>query len=617
MKGGIIIIKNFLSKNKKEIKKSELEQGFFSEQDFLSPSYINLENPKYIEIENKYYSGIVIVNYNREQNDLILKNIIDSNINLNISCFYEKQDTYKTIKDLTYHIGNNGLNLKQSNESRQDIEIVASSYNDAKYIRKQMQVNNEDLYFLYNYIMIFSKDKNELEYLLNKVEGIIQSRGMQTRRTYFRQEQAFLSCIPTMINKEELKVIGKRNILTSSLVSTYPFISSSIFDENGIFMGININNNSLVFIDRYDANKYKNSNMCIFGTSGAGKSYYTKLIILRCRIQKISQYIIDPDREYVNICKRLNGTLIKIGPTSNTHINILDIRKESIEDSESGYLATKIGKLIGFFNLIFGNINEEEKGELEEILIRVYNKKGITFDDGSLYKNSKFKNSKEMPILEDLYNELESEEKYRNFKIKLIPFIKGSLNFFNNYTNIELKNKLIVADVYELGEENLKYGMYLFTDLFWDKIKYDRSERKAIYIDEIWRLIGVTSNKNVASFIYKIFKTIRKYGGSAVAITQDISDLFSLENGTYGKSILNNSSIKSFFSLEEENIKVLEKYANLSEKEKIEIKSLKRGETLMFVGNDHVLVKIEANELEDKVIRSKGEYIEKSINSYR
>ena len=134
-------------------------------------------------------------------------------------------------------------------------------------------------------------------------------------------------------------------------------------------------------------------------------------------------------------------------------------------------------------------------------------------------------------------------------------------------------------------------------------------------MDEIWRLIGVTSNKNVASFIYKIFKTIRKYGGSGVAITQDISDIFSLENGTYGRSILNNSSIKTFFALEEENIKILEEYTNLSEKEKVEIKSLKRGECLIFVGDDHILTKIEASDSEKKIIEGENK-IEKNNNSY-
>ncbi len=260
-----------------------------------------------------------------------------------------------------------------------------------------------------------------------------------------------------------------------------------------------------------------------------------------------------------------------------------DIRQESIED-ERGFLATKISRLIGFFNLIFGEMDEEEKAILEEKIIECYKEKGITFDDETLYKNNEntinikpvFKESKDMPLLEDLYNILGKDEKTKKMQIKLIPFVKGSLKFFNNYTNIELNNKLIIADIYELGEENLKYGMYLFTDLFWDKIKKNRKIQKAIYLDEIWQMIGITSNKEVASFIYKIFKTIRKYGGSTVAITQDISDLFSLENGTYGKSIINNSSNKVFFSLEEENISILSEYTNLSEKEKIEIRYKKR-----------------------------------------
>ena len=210
-----------------------------------------------------------------------------------------------------------------------------------------------------------------------------------------------------------------------------------------------------------------------------------------------------------------------------------------------------------------------------------------------------------MPILEDFYNILGKDKRTKKFQIKLIPFVKGSLKFFNNYTNVNLNNLLIVADVYDLGEENLKYGMFIFIELFWNRIKKNRNIKKSIYLDEIWRLIGVTSNKEVASFIYKIFKTIRKYGGSAVAITQDISDLFSLENGIYGKSILNNSEFKTFFALEEENIKVLEQYSNLSEKEKIEIKSLKRGECLMFIGEEHILTKIDAGDFEKEIIESK------------
>lgn len=615
------------NKIKKIINKKNEEANFFSgvisEKDKISPSYINMQNPKFIEINNLFYSGLIIVDYYREQNDLILKNLIETNINMNISIFYEKQNSYKTIKDLTYHIGNVGVELKEGNQNREDIDIAAYTYNDAKYIRKEIQVNNEDIYFLYIYITVYADNLKDLEYYLNKIEGITQSRGLETIRANFRQEDLFLSCLPIMQNKDIIKEAGKRNVLTTGLLSTFPFISSNIFDIEGIFIGTNIYNDSLVFIDRFNTQKYKNANICIFGTSGAGKSFYTKLLILRYKLLGISQYIVDPEREYENLCKKLRGVQIKIGPNSKTYINILEIRKESIEDGESGYLATKIGKLIGFFNLIFGELNEEEKALLEEKIIKTYKKKNINFDDESLFKNTnkkgktrkEFKNPKDMPILEDLYNELGSDEKTKKFKIKLIPFIKGSMKFFNNYSNVKLDNDLIIADIYDLGEENLKYGMYLFTDIFWDKIKENRNQKKAIYLDEIWRLIGVTSNKEVAGFIYKIFKTIRKYGGSGVAITQDISDIFSLEEGAYGKSILNNSSIKTFFALEEENIKILSKFANLSEKEKVEIKSLKRGECLMFVGEDHILTKIECSEYEKAIIEGE-EIIEKNIISY-
>ena len=326
---------------KNNSKKLEFISGTFSDKDKIAPAYVDLENPKYIEIDNLYYGGLIVVNYYREQTDILLKSLIETNINMNISIFYEKQDSYKTIKDLTYHIGNVGVELKENNPNRQDMDMAAFAYQDAKYIRREIQVNNEDIYFLYIYVNIYSENIKELEYYLNKIEGITQSKGMQTRRANFRQEETFFSCLPIMENPLLLKEVSKRNILTSGLVSTYPFISSTIFEEDGIFIGTNIYNNSLVFIDRYNTNHYKNANICIFGTSGAGKSFYTKLLILRYKLLGIKQYIIDPEREYTNIGKTLKGTHIKIGPNSNTYINILDIRKESIEEGESRIFSNK------------------------------------------------------------------------------------------------------------------------------------------------------------------------------------------------------------------------------------------------------------------------------------
>ena len=440
--------------------------GSISFKDKLAPSYINNENPRFLEIDNMFYSGILIIDYYREYGEIIFKNLMNNNINMTISIFYEKQDTYKTIKNLTYFIGNVGVDLKLGNQNREDIDIAAFSYNDAKFIRKEMQVNNEDLYFLYTYILVYENSLTKLEQSINKVESILQASGMITRKGNFRQEQIFWACSPIMENSKDLKEISRRNVLTNGLLGTYPFISSSICDQDGIFIGTNIYNHSIILMDRFNKEKYKNANMCIFGTSGAGKSFYIKLLILRHRLFQLEQYIIDPEREYDKVCNYLNGTLIKIGPTSETYINIFDIREESIEEGK-GYLATKIGKLRGFFYLIFGEIEEEKMAIIEEKVIQIYFNKGITFEDESLYKKEEisgkfiFKESKEMPKLEDLYNSFDSVET-KHLRTKLYPFVYGSLKFLNEYTNIELKNKLIVADIYELGEDNLKYGMFIF-----------------------------------------------------------------------------------------------------------------------------------------------------------
>lgn len=562
-----------------------------------NPLYISLINPQYIEIDGMFFSSLLIINYNRIFQELIFKNILEINENILISIYVEKNNQYKIIKEIARNIGNTTVDLEKINNSRIDIDIARSSLEDAKYIRKEMQLNNQQLLYFYTYITTYSKNKEELKNQINKIEDILQNSGLKCKKTYFRQEQTILANLPLNKNNNDIKKAVKRNILTDGIKGTYPFITSTIYDEKGILYGTDINNNSIIIIDKFDREKYKNSNTCIFGSSGSGKSYFTKIQILRNYILDINQYIIDPEREYEKISKSLNGSLIKIGPASKTYINIFDIREDSLEENEEGYLATKLNKLIGFFKLIFKDITDEERTELENKIIKIYKNKNINFNDNSLFINNKFKTSLDMPILEDLYNEL--NEKMQK---KIEPFIKGSLKCFNNYTNIELNNKLIIGDIYELGEENIQYGMYIFIELFWDKIKKDRNLRKIIYLDEIWRLIGVTSNKETASFIYKIFKTIRKYGGGATAITQDVSDLFSLEEGAYGKSILNNSELKLFFSLEEENIKTLEKYIDINEKEKIEIKSLRKGECLFFLGKDHILTKINSDKFEQELI---------------
>lgn len=600
-------------------KENNILKGIFTKKDKIAPSFVSTTNPKYLEVDNMFYSGLIIVDYNKENSDIIFKNIINENINIRMSIFYEKKDTYKAIKELTYNIGNMTSEIKETEE----VDLVAYTKDDARYIRREIQINNEELYNLYTYIVVYANDINKLFFNLNKIQGILESQGLVSKLANFREDEVFKSTLPIYYNSNIIKNAARRNILTSGLISTYPFILSNIFDEKGIFLGKNIINNSNVFFDRFDDNKYKNSNMCIFGTSGSGKSFFVKLQILRQYLFGVKQFIIDPEREYDILCNNLNGQNIILGPDSTSYINILDIRENSIED-KSGYLNSKLLKLKSFFYLIFDDMEIEEYSILEKYIIETYRKKNISFNDDSLFKeiqgdeihfNKEFKDSKDMPILQDLYNEIiegitktinkNEEDILNSFKNKLEIFVNGSLKFFNHYTNVEIENDLIVADIYSIGEENYKYAMFLFTELFWDNIKLKRDEKKLIYIDEIWRIIGITSNRETASFIFKIFKTIRKYGGGAVAITQDISDIFSLDDGNYGKSILNNSETKVIFNLEEENIKILERNITLSEKEKVEIKNFQRGECLLFVSNVHILLKVLTSDFEKDLLEKK------------
>ena len=392
------------------------QSGIISKLDKIIPSYIDNRSPMYLVIDGFLYGGILIVDYYREYDELIFKSLIKSSVDMRISIFYERQDIYKTIKKLTYYIGNVGVDLKSGNQNREDVDLAAFSYNDAKYIRKEIQVNNEDLYFLYAYVLVKAETEAELNFKINEVESILQASGMQTKKGNFRQLQIFNTCLPLGEQDKGIKSVTRRNVLTNGLLGTFPFISSSIYDKNGIYIGRNLYDNSLVFIDRFDKEKYKNANMCIFGTSGAGKSYYTKLLLLRYNMIGMEQFVIDPEREYGGVCNITNGLLIKIGPAAKTYINILDIRKDSIEEG-SGYLTTKLGKLRGFFSLLFDVVDEEQLALIEEKLIETYREKGISFDDNTLLKKDKnnkkyiFKEAEDMPTLEDLYNTCKNEIK--------------------------------------------------------------------------------------------------------------------------------------------------------------------------------------------------------------
>ena len=331
-------------------------------------------------------------------------------------------------------------------------------------------------------------------------------------------------------------------------------------------------------------------------------------MINRNRFLNIKQLVIDPDREYLKLCEKLDGTIIKFGATQI--INVFDIRETSLEEGES-FLRNKISKLNIFFSLIFDGINDEESSLLEEKLIECYAQKGISEDNNSLYEiddkskilnKLKFKSQDKMPILGDLFKLLKEDKKLKKYATILKPYVSGSMKYLNNHTNVKSNNKLVIVDIHDVSEKEIPVVMFIVTDFFWDVIKADRSKKKILYLDEVWKMIN--KNEYTADFVFKLFKTIRKYGGAATAITQDISDFFMLEDGKYGKGILNNSSIKCMFQMEENDINILEKVINLSEEERYRLISMPRGTAIIHASHNSLMVDVIASEKEHKFINT-------------
>ncbi len=270
-----------------------LQDRTLREIDKICSSYICFANPKCVEIDGIYYASLLVMNYAREMEALFLDKILSLDIDVQIAMFYDKKNSYDVITELTYHIGSAGATMKTAGQNQQDIDILGNTYSDAKYIRKQLQVGEEDLFYITLYIGTYANTLEELESNLQRMESMAISIGLTTIRATYRQEGAFYSSMPFLINDEDICKMTARNILTSGLVSTYPFVSNELYDENGILIGVNSFDKSLIMLDRFDTEKYKNANMFVIGTSRFWK-------VLFCEVDDKSKSIF----KYSTICNR-------------------------------------------------------------------------------------------------------------------------------------------------------------------------------------------------------------------------------------------------------------------------------------------------------------------------
>lgn len=579
--------------------------------EFYSPEMIDFSHMDYIIMDGLFITYMYIPSDGYKSHVVAgwMSLLVNAGEGIDVDFFASKQPKDKIQFKLGQQIRINRSKIKEASDTNTDFDDLEGAIRSG-YFLKDGLANNEDFYYMNILVTVTAKNKIELEWRVNEMKKLLMSQDITIKPCNFYQEQAFRMTLPILNNEKKLYEKSKRNVLTTGIASCYPFTSFEISDDNGILLGVNKHNNSLVIVDIFNSKKYKNANMAILGTSGAGKTFTMQLMALRMRRKDIQVFILAPlkGHEFHRACKNIGGEFIQISPASSNCINIMEIRKIDNTANElldgpvldKSLLAGKIQRLHIFFSLLIPDMSYEEKQLLDEAMVTTYANKGIT------HQNESLDNGRggyvEMPILGDLYEVLLEKQETRRLANILNRLVNGSAKTFNQQTNVNLDNKYTVLDISELSGDLLTVGMFVALDYVWDKAKEDRTKEKAIFLDELWQLIGASSNKLAAEFVLEVFKIIRGYGGSAICATQDLNDFFALDGGKYGKGIINNAKTKVILNLEEDEAARVQDILKLSETEFMNITHFERGNGLISTNSNNVTVEFRASEFETELI---------------
>lgn len=581
--------------------------------EFISPQKIDVTHSGYINVDGLYHSYFFIPSYGYKSQVPAgwISLLINAGEGIDTDLFLFRQPKDQMVRRLGQQLRINRSKIRETSDTNSDFDDLDSAIKSG-YFLKDGLANNEDFYYMSILITITAETVEELEWREREMKKMLISQDISLTACMFREEQAFLSSLPLVSLEKHLYGLSKRNVLTIGAASCYPFTAYELSDDNGILLGVNKFNNSLVIVDIFNSAVYRNANIAIVGTSGAGKTFTMQLMALRMRRKGIQVFIIAPlkGHEFLRACKNTGGEFIQISPASKNCINVMEIRKtdksadELIDGAhiEKSELARKIQQLHIFFSLLIPDMNHEEKQLLDEALIKTYAMKGITHENSSLIDENNPNKYKEMPILGDLYSILITSHSTKRLANILNRLVNGSASTFNQQTNVDLNNKYTVFDISELSGDLLPVGMFVALDFVWDKAKENRTIEKAIYVDEMWQLIGSTGNRIAAEFVLEIFKIIRGYGGSAICGTQDLNDFFALEDGKYGKGIINNCKTKIILNLEDDEAERVRDIFKLSEAEIMEITHFERGNGLISTNNNNITVEFKCSELEKSLI---------------
>ncbi|HEX4798947.1 MAG TPA: DUF87 domain-containing protein [Candidatus Paceibacterota bacterium] len=576
------IFDNILSK--KEVASREALGGAtMSLTDIVAPAAIHIE-PRSLNVSGRLSRILFAVSYPRYLNDEWLSPILNLEREMDVSIIIHPIDTNETLKKFQKKVAEveSQINERADKGMVRDPQLDAA-YRNLEELRDKLQQAEEKLFDVGLYIAIYGDSEKTLAKTEHEIKSILDARLVYIKPALFQQEDGFKSIIPTATDK--LLVHSKFN--SSPLSSFFPFTSFDLTQDTGILYGINRHNSSLVLFDRF---KLPNYNSVTFATSGAGKSYATKIEILRSLMFGTEVMVIDPEREYEYLAEATGGRYINISLSSPHHINPFDLPKPLPDEHPRDVLRTHIIELVGLFKIMLGGLTPEEDAIIDAALREVYALKDITGDTDF--------SELPPPLLSDFELVLAGMEGSESLIQRLSKYTSGTWSgFMNESTNVDINTKFVVFSIRDMEDELKTVAMYLITNHIWGAVRRQLKKRLLV-IDEAWWML---KSEDTAAFLHNIAKRGRKYYLGISTITQDVDDFL---RSPYGVPMITNSSIQLLMKQSPTAADTLQNVFNLTDEEKFMLLESGVGEGLFFVGLKHVAIKIIASYTEDQIITS-------------
>ena len=552
-------------------------------QDIIAPSALQIES-KDLKLGDKIARTFFVISYPRFLTDNWFSPIINLDKVFDVSIFIHPIETAEVLRDFQKKVAEvqSQINQRESKGLVRD-PMLDTAYRDLESLRDSLQQAQQKMFDVSLYITVYADNDTDMFKVENEIKSILDAKLVYIKPALFQQEDGFKSVIP--IGDDRLAISQKLN--TEPISSLFPFISFDLTSERGILYGVNRHNSSLVLFDRFSLENY---NSITFAKSGSGKSFATKLEILRTLMFDTEVIVIDPEREYEYLAEAVGGRYFNIALSSDHHINPFDLPIPQADENPADVLRSNIISLVGLFRLMLGGLTPEEDALIDRAISETYAIKDIT-------PESNFGNI-EPPLLSDLEMVLAGMEGTESILTRLTKYTKGSWSkFLNQPSNVDINKKFVVFSVRDLEDELKPIAMYIVTHYIWNSVRKVLKKRLLV-VDEAWWMM---KSEDTASFLYSIAKRGRKYYLGLATITQDVGDFM---RSPYGVPIVTNSSIQLLLKQSPSTIDLLQKTFNLTDEEKYLLLESGVGEGIFFAGLKHVAIKIIASYTEEQIITS-------------